>query len=341
MKKTKRILSLLICIILVIGLFVGCGKSQVSSQNNMIEVQDQLGRKVKIKSNPQKIVSSYYIATSILLALDGKDKLVGIEGKSKKRELYKKVDEKLLKLPAVGSGKEINVEECTKLKPDVVIIPTRLKKFIPQFEKLSIPVLAVQPETPESYKECVNLFGKILGKEDKSKELLKYQEDILNDIKKKNEKNKNKTRIYLSGTSNILRTCTSKMYQNYMIDAVGGDNVTKDLKDGYWANISVEQLIKYNPEVIYIVSYAKYKIDDVLKDTRLKGIDAVKNKKVYMFPGKFEAWDFPIPSSILGILWMENNLYGDRLSKEDLNQKVKEFYKKFYNIDVNAKELGI
>lgn len=341
MRKNKKIIVMLMAIMLVASLFGGCGKKQTASTNNMIEVQDQLGRKVKIKNNPQKIVSSYYIATSILLGLDGKDKLVGIEGKTKKRELYKKVDEKLLKLSAVGSGKEINVEECTKLKPDVVIIPTRLKKFIPQFEKLNIPVLAVQPETPESFNECVKLLGKVLGKEEKSNELLKYQEDVLKDIKQKNQKDKNKTKIYLAGSNNILRTCTSKMYQNYMIDAVGGENVTKDLKDGYWANISVEQLIKYNPQVIYIVSYAKYKVEDVLKDSRLKGVEAVKNKKVYMFPGKFEAWDFPIPSSILGMLWMENNLHEDRVSKDELNKKIKEFYKKFYNIDISTKELGV
>ena len=43
-----------------------------------VTVTDALGREVTIEAEPQRIVSGYYIATSMLMALDKTDCLVGI-----------------------------------------------------------------------------------------------------------------------------------------------------------------------------------------------------------------------------------------------------------------------
>ena len=147
--------------------------------------------------------------------------------------------------------------------------------------------------------------------------------------------------LNLAGSDSVLKTCTSKMYQNYMFEVCGGENVTKELTDGYWTTISVEELVKKNPDVIYMVVYASYSKDDILKDERLKGINAIKNNKVYVFPSTLEAWDYPTPSSMLGILWLENNLHPDLYSKEDYIKDAKDFYKEFYDIEVSEEELGL
>ena len=143
---------------------VGCGSNNVESKDNKVTVVDQLGREVELDGTPEKIVSSYYISTSLLINLGVQDKLVGIEAKAKTREMYKKVAKELIDLPAVGTSKEINVEECANLNPDLVIIPTRLKEFIPKFEELKIPVIAIEPETLDQFKETVKLIGKAVRK---------------------------------------------------------------------------------------------------------------------------------------------------------------------------------
>ena len=343
MKGFKKVISIILVAMMSMMLFIGCSSDTKNKgkDNKTIVVEDQLDRKVEIKGAANRIISSYYISTSILISLGVKDKVVGIEAKAKNREMYKKVAKEFLDLPAVGTGKEINVEECMKLKPDVVIIPTRLKSFIPQFEKLNIPVVAIEPETLEGFNNCVELLGKISGSEERAKELLKYYDDTIDKVKDMAKDIQNKPSVYLSGSDNILKTCTSKMYQNYMIDTAGGRNVTGNIDEGYWTNISVEQLIDYNPDVIYIVGYAKYTVDDVLKDNRLKGVNAIKNKKVYVFPSTLEPWDYPTSSSILGMLWIVNNLHPDKYSTEDFKKDAKEFYNKFYDLKVTNKEIGL
>lgn len=320
---------------------VGCGSSNVESKDNKVTVVDQLGREVELGGTPEKIVSSYYISTSLLINLGVQDKLVGIEAKAKTREMYKKVAKELIDLPAVGTSKEINVEECANLNPDLVIIPTRLKEFIPKFEELKIPVIAIEPETLDQFKETVKLIGKAVGKEEKANKLVNYYDDTISKVKELNKNLTEKQNVYLAGSDSVLKTCTSKMYQNYMFEVCGGENVTKELTDGYWTTISVEELVKKNPDVIYMVGYASYSKDDILKDERLKGINAIKNNQVYVFPSTLEAWDYPTPSSMLGILWLENNLHPDIYSKEDYIKDAKEFYKEFYDIEVSEEELGL
>ena len=156
MKKFKKIISLFILGILMSTFVVGCGSNNVESKDNKVTVVDQLGREVELDGTPEKIISSYYISTSLLINLGVQDKLVGIEAKAKTREMYKKVAKELIDLPAVGTSKEINIEECANLNPDLVIIPTRLKEFIPKFEELKIPVIAIEPETLISLKKQLN-----------------------------------------------------------------------------------------------------------------------------------------------------------------------------------------
>ncbi len=343
MKKLKKVSSMILAFILITTFFIGCGKSKevTSNVNNAITVEDQLGRKVEIKGDVNKIISSYPITTSLLVALGLKDKLAGIEMKPKDRELYRRVAPEFLDKPQIGSAKSVNVEECAKINPDLVIMPTRTKEMIPKFEELNIPVIAVEPESLDSFLECVKILGKSTNTEARANQIIKYYQDNLDKIKKINDSNSNKPKVYLSGSSSILRTCTSKMYQNYMIEASGGNNVTSSLEDGYWVDISAEQLLTYNPDIIYIVQYAKYSVEDVLNDERLKDLNAVKNKKVFVIPSVIEPWDYPTPSSILGILWMTNNISPDKYSTEEFEKTAKDFYKTFFNLEVDNKDIGI
>jgi iron complex transport system substrate-binding protein len=343
MKNLKRKLSVVLLFVFISTLFIGCNKTEKAAEINSkaVTVEDQLGRKVEIKGEVNKIISCYQVSTSLLIALGVKDKVVGLEMKAKDRELYKRAAKEFAGLPEVGSAKNINVEECAKLKPDLVIIPTRIKDVIPQFEKLNIPVIAIEPENLDSFLQCIKLIGKSVNAEEKANEIVKYYNDNLDKVKKINDAVSNKPKVYLAGSGSILRTCTSKMYQDYMINVSGGQNVTSELKEGYWTDISAEQLLAYNPDIVYIVQYAEYKVEDILKDPRFKDINAVKNKKVFMIPSALEPWDYPTPSSILGILWMTNNINPDKYTKEEFEKTSKDFYKKYFDLDVDNKEIGI
>ena len=138
-----------------------------------------------------------------------------------------------------------------------------------------------------------------------------------------------KPRVYLAGNSNLLTTAGSKMYQSGMVTLAGAENVAADIEDTYWAEVSYEQLLKWNPDVIVLASDASYSVEDVLADENLADCTAVKNGAGYQLPGDAEAWDSPVPSGILGSVWLASVLHGDVMG-EECEDIIHDFYQRFY-----------
>ena len=112
-----------------------------------ITVTDQAGREVTIEQEPQRLVSCYYITTSLLMALGRDEAMVGIEDNPDYRPIYGLCAPHLLELPWVGTAKVLDVEACLALNPDLVILPLRLQDSAEVLEDLGIDVLLVNPES--------------------------------------------------------------------------------------------------------------------------------------------------------------------------------------------------
>ena len=321
-------------------------ESSMSTSNEVVQsetmtVVDQLGRTVEVPREINRIVSSYYISSSLLIALGAEDKVVGLEMKADTREIYKKAAPEFLELPGVGTSKSISVEETLALKPDLVILPYRLEEFVEQFEALDIPVIVVEPESMDQFLESITLIGTAIGEEEKAEALLNYYEEKIAEISSLTEGLEERPRVYMSGGSSAFTTCTSNMYQNDLIHLAGGQNVSEALTDGYWANVSAEQILAWDPEFIFNVNYASYDISELTKDAQLAPVSAIKENRVYTFPSVLEAWDYPTPSSILGILWLTHQLHPELYSVEAYTKDAQDFYKIFYDIDITEEDMGL
>lgn len=301
-----------------------------------VTVTDQAGREVVIESEPQKLVSGYYISSSLLIALGLDDKMVGIEAKADKRPIYKLSAEELIELPSVGSAKEFDLEGCLALEPDLVILPKKLKDIVPSFEDLGINVLLVSPENQKQLIEMAGIIGQATNTVDKANELVNYINDVEANLKSKTA-DAEKVSVYLAGNSDFLSTAPNGMYQSDMITLAGGRNVAEEIEDTYWAETSYEQVLAWNPEYIIIAAEAEYTVDDVMNDANLADCTAVKNGNVYQIPCDAEAWDSPVPGGIIGSVWLANILHPDIVDKNQFEVSVKDFYEKFYGFNYQEK----
>ena len=295
-----------------------------------IAVTDHAGREVVIEAEPQKLVSGYYISTSLLIALDLDERLVGIEAKADKRAIYKLAAPELIGLPNVGTAKEFDLEGCAALEPDLVILPIKLKNAVETLEGLGIDVLLVNPENQELLTGMINMIAAATNTEDKAEQLLSFtaaQEAYLAETLAGAET----PGVYLAGNSSMLSTAGNAMYQSDMIRLAGGVNVAAQIEDAYWVEIDYEQLLTWNPDYIILASDATYTADDVLADPNLADCAAVVSGNVYQMPSKAEAWDSPVPSGILGALWLANVLHSEALTDTDCAARIDEYYETFYN----------
>ena len=337
----KRVLAFMLVVAMALS-FAACGLKKnapgvaapAGAENGQghypVTVTDHAGREVVIESEPQKLVSGYYISTSLLIALDLDEKLVGIEAKADKRAIYKLAAPALIDLPSVGTAKEFDMEGCVALEPDLVILPMKLKDSVETLEALGINVLLVNPENQEQLNSMIHMIAAATNTEAKAAELLDFtatQETYLSETLA----GATAPSVYLAGNSSMLSTAGNAMYQSDMIRLAGGVNVAAAIEDAYWVEIDYEQLLAWNPEYIILASDASYTVEDVMADPILADCAAVVNGHVYQMPGKAEAWDSPVPSGILGALWLANVLHIDLMSDAECAARMDAFYETFYN----------
>ncbi len=294
-----------------------------------VTLTDQAGREVTLASEPKRLVSGYYISTSLLIALNLEDNIVGIEAKADSRPIYRLSAPALLDLPNVGSAKEFDLEGCAALEPDLVILPIKLKNAAETLTELGFPVLLVNPENQELLTEMIHLIAEATDTRTRARELLNFtaaQEERLSGLLD----TANAPTVYLAGNSSLLSTAGSAMYQSDLIRRAGGVNAAAEITDAYWAEIDYEQLLHWNPDYIILASDAAYTVEDVLTDPNLADCAAVAEGNVYQMPGKAESWDSPVPGSILGIVWLSGILHPDLCPETDNEAIINEYYENFY-----------
>lgn len=302
-----------------------------------LTVTDQLGREVTIESEPKTLASGYYISTSLLIALGLQDELVGVEAKADKRNLYTLAAPEIQSLPSIGTAKEFDLEGCAALSPDLVIVPAKLKDSIPQMEEMGLTVLAVKPETQDDLYGAIELLAKATNTVARGEELEMAIDGNLIALADQVTGTEAPS-VYLAGNSSVLETAGPAMYQNTMIENANGTNAAASVEDTYWAEVSYEQILDWNPDYIILASDADYDVDSVLNDAALADCTAVKEGHVYQLPHAVEAVDSPVPASFLGSVYLASVLHPEQVTEDYYHKVADEFYSTFYGFTPESYE---
>ncbi|MGG4663923.1 ABC transporter substrate-binding protein [Providencia vermicola] len=320
------------------------------------EFTDQLGRKVIIDDHVERVAVLQHQTLNLLVQLDATDKIVGVMGNWREQlgQNYERLAPELVKVPNVGDLKSVNLESLVQLKPQVVFVTNYApQEMIDKISQMGIPVVAislqkensgkaknsVNPELineeqayNEGLKEGIALIGDIVNKPDNAKALIKETFDSRDIVAQhlKNIPENQRIRSYMANPE--LTTYGSGKYTGLMMQHAGAMNVAAATIKGY-KQVSLEQVISWNPEVIFIQDRYPSVVDEINNDPRWQVIDAVKNKRVFLMPEYAKAWGYPMPEAMaLGELWMASKLYPQKFADVDVDAKVNDWYQKFYRI---------
>jgi iron complex transport system substrate-binding protein len=346
----KRVLLLLLVVFMIFTMIVtGCSNSKPNdlsgtAENETITVTDQLNREITLPKEVKTIASYYPMATNMLIALGVEDKLIAVQDNASESTVYAKLAPELMNLPGIGrTGKNgmINVEEIMRLNPELLIVPARWSEDLESLEKSGITVFAINPETLESITESFTLLGKAVGAEDRAKELVDYYNEKIEFLNELTANSTEKPKVYLPSHMGVLMASTGDMLQTHLINLAGGTSVSMDIKGSGWTDVSMEQILLWNPELIFYVQYSTYDKTEFTENVQWENIAAVKNNKIYKIPSKIDEWDTPVHTSILGALWMTSKLHPDIYSEDNLLDDIQSYYQQFYGLEVTVDELGL
>ena len=314
----------------------GSAPAESASQaEGQIVLTDQAGREVVLEGPAQSIVSCYYISTYAAIALGAEDRVVGLEKKADTRPIYQMAAPELLEKPQVGTMKELDVEATAALEPELVIMPQALADYAGTLTQLGIPVLVVNPESHEALVEMLQLMGTALGLEDRAEALASYYQEQLDRMAELTRDTEAPV-VYMGSNSSFLATAPASMYQSTLIRQAGGVNAGDSLEGDYWTEVSYEDVLAMAPQVVVLPAGAEYTVQDVAEDPQLSALPAVQDGAVYQMPGGIEEWDSPVPSGILGTMWMTSVLHPDVYPFEEFTADAQDFYQTFYGFSVDA-----
>ncbi len=310
-------------------------------------ITDMLGNEVKVPESSERVFSAAPPMTVLLYSL-APEKMIGVNYKFMPTE-EKYMLKSIKKLPVLGSffssSGQANFEKVMALKPDIIfmwdITKKRAKFFETELAKLKVPLAYIQQNSIEQTKDALLKMASYIGKEKRAKKLVKYADYNLDRVKKSVAKLKEgqKKRVFLSDGANGLKTRCDKDIHAEIIRYSGGVNVYKcENGASKKATITLEQLYKYDPDVIFVWNPKFFKSLD--ENSPWRNLRAFKNKQIYFAPMSPFNWLSRPPSLMrfIGTVWMHNKLYPEHF-KVDMTKEIQDFYKLFLHVSLSKDDV--
>ncbi|GAA8279093.1 ABC transporter substrate-binding protein [Helicobacter pylori] len=255
------------------------------------------------------------------------DRVVGISDYAFKDDIVKATlkDPKRIKSMSSDHVAALNVELLKKLSPDLVVTFVGNPKAVEHAKKFGISFLSFQEKTIAEVMEDIDAQAKAL-EVDASKKLAKMQE-TLDFIKERLKGVKKKKGVELFHKANKIsghQALDSDILEKGGIDNFG----LKYVKFGR-ADISVEKIVKENPEIIFIWWISPLSPEDVLNNPKFSTIKAIKNKQVYKLP----TMDIGGPRAPLISLFIALKAHPEAFKGVDINAMVKDYYKVVFDLN--------
>lgn len=304
-------------------------------------ITDMMGNTVVVPQEVNRIVVTCCGgATHEVMVMGAGDRIVAQPAKCIMPEL-KVMKPGFSTVTDAGSFDDINVEQIIALQPDVVIASVTSEKGNTKLREAGIPVVTVMTGrgNMSQMRSEFAMIGQLLGNGNQATTLNTYWDAKLALVKERIAAipaDQKKRVYYMLGKT--THTNGGSWWGQEYITAAGGINVAEEL--GTNRDTSLEQLVKWNPDVIIISSNegTYIPITDVKNNAQLGSISAVKNNQLYECPVGSFWWDRPSPESPLGILWLAKTLYPEKFADIDLKAETQDFYQTYYGYTLSDAE---
>lgn len=366
MKKHRQLLALLICLVMSVSLLTGYSETKAATEEptqsaeqdatqetaETREITDMAGRKVTVPTaeNIESVFSAGPVA-AIFLYMVVPDKLLGWNYELNDVEKSIILD-KYQDLPNFGMGDAVNYEAVIAANPTIAINSGKINDAMVSdcdalSESLGIPVVAVDNELNNSA-EAFRFMGELLGVEDHAEELAQYAEQVFTDINVLSDiPEEKKVSVYFGNGEDSLETAPRGSQHAQILGAINAVNVADlELGDGSRVQISAEQLLAWDPDVIVVNGEPKADksgnsaAEDILSNPDYASLKAVQDQKVYGTPNAPFSWvDRPAgPNRLIGMRWFSALIYPEYI-KCDINEEIHKFFDLFYHVDLSDEQL--
>jgi iron complex transport system substrate-binding protein len=302
------------------------------------EIVDDAGRKVRVPARASRVFASGPPASILVFAV-APDALIGWTTPFRASE-RPFVAPRYADLPALGRltgrGNAANVEVVIATKPDVIVDYGAINDTYVSLadrvqQQTGIPYLLLDGAF-DRIPASLRTVGALAGEDARGDDLARYARDTVDDVTRRVARvpGDRRPRLYYARGPRGLDTGLAGSINMEAIDRLGAVNVAAALGRGGLVQVSLEQVLAWDPEVIVTTDAAYF--GSVLRDPLWRRVAAVRERRIHLGPADPFGWiDFP-PSinRLVGLRWLGRILYPEAFP-EDLRPAVRDFYARCYH----------
>jgi len=244
-----------------------------------------------------------------------------------------------------GSGGDANMEVVLQAKPDIIIdVGTVNDTYVDLAnrvqEQTGIPYILIDGSFEKSG-ETYRQLGDLLGEQARAEVLASYADDTLAQLAATLAAVPAEQRpsVYYGRGDEGLETGLAGSINVEILEAAGATNVAAAAGKGGLTDVSLEQILAWNPDVIIA---ARGGFAEAAKtNADWSSIAAVKSGAVYVAPSLPFGWIDSPPSAnrLIGVRWLQELFYPDAVDI-DLTADAKAFYSLFYGVELSDEQLA-
>jgi len=237
---------------------------------------DETGRRVNVPEHPERLISLAPSITETIYALGLGDRLVG------DTDYCDYPPEAKLK-PHVGAVLNPSLEKIVALKPDLVlgIVEANRRETADQLDRLGIPLYGLTAHSLADTLRLISDLGRVLDDEANAQALVASLQHRIGAVEQRVAGQPRPKVLFVTWYRPLI-TAGPHTFVSDVIQRAGGVSISDDLH-GEWPRMSLEEVLKRDPDVILFPSDAALSpgVKEIAAMPGWKDLRAVKDHRTY------------------------------------------------------------
>jgi iron complex transport system substrate-binding protein len=266
------------------------------------------------RAEVRQIVSTSPSSTEMLFALGLGDRVVGVSN-------FCRYPPQVRALPKVGTILRPDLERVLSLRPDLVVITDRNPEFAARLTAAQIPFVAVATTTLKDVSSAMLRIGDAAGIPGEARTAVAGMEERLERVRRLPQTVPRPRVLLIMGrTADALTGIVAAgagSYLNDLVGIAGGTNVVTDISSLPYPQLSLESILKLDPDVIVdTIDMGATEAERERRNTegqelwrRYRTISAVRNGRVRA--AQTDALFVPGPRVVEAAEWLADVIRGE------------------------------
>ncbi|PKV66279.1 iron complex transport system substrate-binding protein [Pontibacter ramchanderi] len=278
-----------------------CGSGQKESEGEELVLQDDLGREIRLKRQPERVMAFASSMTEMLFAVCDTASIVG-------RSPQCDYPDAVYSKPVVNNY-PVDLEQVLALKPDLIFTVEGITPLdmAARLEELGIPVYYQKYRSVEDILKGIEDIGRIMGREQQANYLTDSLRQEVQTIERRYSKQAQRQRVLAITWSDPIYVYGQNTILTDQLRILGAQNAVQEVFDQPYPALTREYILKMNPDVLLGGSIERLEREFFSLYPELRKIAAYQNKRIYQPTGNLI--ERPSPRVVESIRELESFLY--------------------------------